>query len=156
MLHLPAAVGLALVGACRGGSVPVPTPSRVADSDTLLRRRAAAAEMRLLAGYDAALRRHPCLRATLSPLRAEHAAHLSALRGAGTPSAPAPSARASTSARSAQASAPSAVRGLVAAERAAARARARDCLGASPQLAGLLASIGASEASHLLVLAARP
>lgn len=145
LLRLPVAVGLAVLTACHGGrSTPVPLPSPPTDPDAPLRRRAVAAEVRLLAAYDAAQLRHPVLRRTLVPLRAEHAAHLAALGGA----APGPSRAPARPAADAGA----ALRGLIAAERAAALARAGDCLAGSPALAALLASIGASEASHAVLL----
>jgi hypothetical protein len=106
-------------------------PARV-DPDVALRAAAVARERSLLALYDAA---PPS--ATVLAIRAEHEQHLAAL-GAPSP-APSPATAATGS--------------LVAAERAAAAAHAADALVASPQLAAVLASLAASEASHPVALA---
>ena len=131
---LTADVGAA-VARCRPG--PEPRAGRP-DPDAAVRARAAAAEHALLATYDAVLAAHPDLAPRLSAPRAEHAAHLAALRHGPAPG-PTASERPSGD--------------LVALERRAAADRLADCLTASdPALARLLASIGACEAVHAATL----
>jgi hypothetical protein len=123
-------------------------------------------ERRLIAAYDATIGRYPALRARLTAVRADHAAHAAALVTALGAEAPvSPSASVSRSAGpSATGGAPSptpavaatagaALAALRAAERSAASARGTVALTAPADRARLLAGISASEASHLAVLA---
>lgn len=118
-------------------------------------RRAAAHEESLIARCEAVRRRHPRLASRIQPIADEHRAHLAALRGQVTPS-PTPSASGSPSAKKETPSVPArrrdAVGALAAQERAAADARISDLDTAPPFLAQLLASIGASEATHAALL----
>lgn len=150
----------ALLTACLPGKrrarQPVP-----ASPDIGVAASVRADEESLIAAYDATLLRFPALASRLQTLREQHTEHLTALRGGfgrsagpsvgGSPSV-GPTATADLG-PAVPADASSAVRALLAAERAAAAARVADCLAASPQLAPLLASIGASEAAHGSVLA---
>lgn len=151
------ATGLLLpLAACTGRSAP-PGPPPV-DPDVALRAAAVARERSLLALYDRALRTDaaltdPALAARLAPLRADHAVHLAALElpvsGPGTPGAapgPAPTATPSTTAG------PVTVDELATAERVAAAAGLRALLPASRELAVVLASVCACEATHAEVL----
>ncbi|MGZ4593250.1 MAG: hypothetical protein ACXV3C_05260 [Actinomycetes bacterium] len=146
-----------LVAACsRAGGAeqpPGPTP------DQRLAARAAD-EIRLLAAaYAATIARHPGTRPVLGRLAAEHEAHVAALVAVlptpspgssasadpspsptATPAAPVPSAPAAASAA------------LAAAERSAAARRRGQAGRAGPELARLLASIGACEAVHAVLL----
>lgn len=131
LLGLAAALPLA---ACTSDDGPPPAP----DPDDLLRDAAVARERALLAMYDG----QTALSPALAGVRAEHAEHLAALLGAATTAEP-----------SAAPSAPVAVAALVAAEREAAAAHGSAALEASRELAGVLASLAASEASHAVVLA---
>jgi hypothetical protein len=148
---LAAAAGaLALVSCERdkpSGTPPGPTPSQTpAGPDPLLTDLTDTE--RLLTVYDQVLRAHPTLAARLRPLRANHAAHLSALREAtgvtATPTAAPPKAPATPAAALAQ------LRGL---ERTATAARTRSAVRASGGRAALLASIAACCATHQAVLA---
>jgi hypothetical protein len=140
---LAAVLALPVTAACRPKRRrPAAVPTRpVADPDAAILAAARAEELALLAAYDALLTARPTLRIRLAPLRAHHAAHLTALRE--TPESPAP----------APSPAP-ASRDVLAAERRAAAARRADAERATPVRAGLLASIGASEAAHAAVLPA--
>jgi hypothetical protein len=140
LLGLAAVVPLV---ACTSDPSPDPAP----DPDDLLRQAAVLRERALLQEYDAVLLTLPALAPRLVPLRAEHAQHLAALDGA-EPS-PAPSAAAVASSRTTT----EALRALVAAERGAAAAHGQAALAASRALAGVLASLSASEASHPVALA---
>ena len=138
---------VALVAGCRPRRRDAHRPEPAGpDPDRAVAARVRADETRLVAAYDTTLTRFPQLEAVLAPVRQQHAEHLAALAG------PAGSASA-TASPAVPASARTAMRALVAAERAAAAARLVDCLAASPQLAPLVASIGASEAAHAGVLA---
>ena len=120
-----------------------PAPTGADDPDFTLRGTVVAAEVTLLAAYDDTIRAHSGLRATLQPLRDNHAAHLAAVNigSAVTPPAPTPPAIPD--------SPRAALRQLAALEAAAATQRAADCLTASRwQFSRELALIGASEASH--------
>lgn len=116
-----------------------------------------AAEQLLVVRYDAALAMHPELAGRLSPLRADHAAHLSALRRASR----APPARlsasprptANPSAKPVAATVPATLAALASAERTAVAAFGAACLTAPAARAMLLGSIAACESSHLVALA---
>ena len=126
-------------------------PAPAADPDDLLRTAAVERERALLREYDAVLLVLPALATRLTPLRTEHAEHLAALLGRPEPSGP-PSAPAAPRVPPAGTAA-AALAGLVAAERAAAAEHGSGALSASRELAPLLASLSASEASHPVVLA---
>lgn len=127
---------------------PTPAPP---DPDDLLRAEAVARERGLLREYDAVLLALPGLAARLTPLRGHHAEHLLALTGrAATPSAD-PSGDAAPRVPP-PATATAALSGLAEAERVAASAHRAGALAASRELAALLASLAASEASHPVVL----
>ena len=132
---------------------PAPEP---VDPDDALRDAAAARERALLREYDAVLLAVPDLSARLLPLRGHHAEHLLAL--VGPPPSTSPSAAPVGTAGPAPAVPPpadaaTALTALVLAERAAGTAHADDCLTAgSRALAGLLASLSASELSHPVAL----
>ena len=128
------AAGAAACTAERTPRQSSPTP------DDALREAAGARERALVDAYAAALRAHPQHTALLAPLLGDHATHLAALGSSPAPSAspaltPAPS-----------------LRQLAAQERAAATAHAGAALTASRDLAALLASLAACEASHAAVL----
>jgi hypothetical protein len=134
---------VALSAACTSHRADRPAPP---DPDVALTADAVAREQALLDAYDAALGADPSLVAELGPYRADHAAHLAALRPSAaaspTPTAPGPVPGQAARTRA----------GLAAAERAAAAAHATATTTASPRLAGLLASLAASEASHATLL----
>ena len=141
------------------GCLPADTarPSRP-DPDLRLRRRVAREVRRLAAGYAAVIAAFPATATQLGPLAAEHQSHVAALEGparspspAGPPSAsPSPTPTPSLPATRVQA-----VAWLATQERAAATRRAAECLEAGPDLARLLASIGACEAVHAALLGGR-
>jgi hypothetical protein len=152
------ATGLASgLSACTAGRATPPPPP---DPDVLLRLRAAAEVRSLLAAYAAVIATHPATGARLRPFAAETRAHDRALSG--PPGAlPTPSRRASTGAPASSSPAPSpvpsttagALAWLVGLEREAAGRRRRELRRAGPDLARLLASVGASEATHAALLA---
>jgi hypothetical protein len=168
-------VGLLVAGCTTAGGPSSPAPSTPARPDPLLAELAD--ERRLVAAYDATMVRHPALRARLTAVRDDHAAHAAALVTAlgpaappspGTPAAPpspgtpaataSPTVSLSTGVESGgsgsrvPATAAAAVAALRAAERAAASARGTVALSAPADRARLLAGISASEASHVAVL----
>ena len=166
------AVGAGLLAAgCTAAGPSSPAPTTPAPPDPLLAELAD--ERRLVAGYDATIARHPALRARLTAVRDDHAAHAAALVTALGPAAPpSPAAPAATASPTASpgvapstgtessgggtrvpATPAAAVAVLRAAERAAASARGTAALTAPPDRARLLAGISASEASHVAVLA---
>src|SRR4051812_39181439 len=119
-----------------------PARPHPADPDVALREGAIARERALLAQYDAAAGGSPARAAALRAVRLDHEAHLAALtEEAPTSASPSPSAAAAGPA-------PTTAQ-LVAAEHAAAAAAGADALVASRPLAALLASVAASEASHV-------
>jgi len=153
-------IGAALLPLAACTADPAPSPPAPADPDDLLRRAAVQRERELLEQYDAVLGALPALAARLAPVRAEHAVHLGALlpdepvvgpsasASPSTPSSPPPSASPPAAPDPA-----SALAGLSAAEAAAGAAHSGAALQAAPELAGLLACLAASEASHRVVLA---
>jgi hypothetical protein len=152
-----AALGATGLAACSPGrATPQPPP----DPDVLLRLRVAAEVRSLLAAYAAVIATHPATGARLRPFAAETRAHDRALSG--PPGAlPTPSRRtASTGPSAASSPAPSpvpttpatALAWLAGLERAAAVRRRRQLLRAGPDLARLLGSIGASEATHAALI----
>lgn len=150
-------LGLVLVTGCSAAPTPPapPLPPPPVDPDIALAAAAVLREQVLLRAYDAALLAAPSLTARLAPLRAEHAEHLAALAAA-TAASPAPvlspSARPSPAAAVPVTQIPTVLAGLVQAERTAATGHAGDVAAASRALAGLLAALSASEASHPVAL----
>jgi len=153
-------LGAALLplAACTADPSPAPPPPPPPpDPDDALRSAGVEREQALLAQYDAVLAAHPALAARLSAVREEHAEHLRALLGrdetvpAGPSDGPSPAASPS-SAPVAPADPAAALAGLVGAEAATGAAHAGAALEAGGQLAGVLASLAASEATHRLVL----
>lgn len=155
---LAAAAGLPLlaVSGCKGvgalAAPPRPAP------DVAVLRSAIAAEEVMIARYDAVMTRSASLAARLRPLRGEHRLHLAQLRSrlivppasaaAASPS-PSPAGPGSVPAGSA-----AAISYLQAAEHAAAVTLLRQLAAVSPSLAQLMASVAASEATHVTALAA--
>lgn len=112
-----------------------------------------AAELALMATYDQIIARSPAVAARLTPVRADHAAHLDALRARIDPrrlsalpasAAPSPVIAPSTVAAT--------MTKLVESEIAAAQRIGVVCLESNGELAETLASIAASEASHVVAL----
>ncbi|MBC6461477.1 hypothetical protein [Actinomadura sp. HBU206391] len=116
-----------------------------------------AAEEQLIALYEAMRTTHPELGRRLDPPLANHRDHLSALRRhyrSGTaPKSPSASASAPPPPAAAPDEPAQALATLRLAERQAAAARLRDVERVQPGFAQLLASIGACEAGHAMVLA---
>ncbi len=153
------AVIAGLTGCTSEPAVPPPP-----DPDDLLRAAAVARERSLLESYDAALLASPALTARLLPLREQHAEHLAALVGPAPSGSPSDSASGPPSAAPPSRSPPTSVvlpaapaatlRTLVTAELAAAAGHGADAVRATDRpLAGLLASLSASEQSHPVTLA---
>ncbi|HEV7657047.1 MAG TPA: hypothetical protein VGP36_20275 [Mycobacteriales bacterium] len=89
--------GVLLAGCTAGGSpAPSPSPSAPPPPDPLLAELAD--ENRLLGLYDATITRYPALRARLAAVRADHAAHATALAGLLGPAASAPAGAGTTAA----------------------------------------------------------
>jgi hypothetical protein len=115
---------------------------------------ALAREQQLLHGIDAAIRADPTLGVRLTPLRADHTAHLQLLQGLSSRYGPTPAGGSGSSAtRPTPTPTPTGVAGVLRAELAASRATAAAALTAAGGDAGLLASIAACEATHAVVLA---
>jgi rubrerythrin len=173
MLAVPAAaVPALLTGACTGGAKSHGlTPAQAAAADQA-RTHALAAEHELVGRYDAAallpeVRANKALTDRLAGIRAEHAAHVAALREgmkgepAGPPtrqSSPSGSPSPGTSLTTAPpTTAPpmdtkTAVAALVKAEQDAADRLTADVLATEGHTAQLLASISAAESSHAALL----
>lgn len=153
---LLAGAALLPLAACTTEPAPPPPP----DPDDLLRSAAAARERALLAEYDRLLVVLPALAVRLLPLRAEHAEHLLALTGPPPTGSPTPSVPPTASPLPLPPAVPpppataDALAALLAAEQAAAGAHTAEALDARDRdLAGLLASLAASESSHAVALA---
>ena len=117
-----------------------------APTDQLTALASVADELDLIAQYDATIAQFPQLATTLSPLRDQHRAHLSAL---GTPEVTGSSSPLGNRPASPQA----ALAQLAGAEKQAAMQRLSDCLVTTDEaVARTLALISASEASHVAVL----
>ncbi len=129
---------MGLLAACTDDE---PKQAAPPDPDVALRDAAVAREQALLQAYDVVLAAQPGLRAQLQPYRDDHAEHLAALQ----PHPPSTSPTGSPSTVRTRAE-------LASAERAAGDAHAAAGLRASPGLAGLLASLAASESAHAAVL----
>jgi hypothetical protein len=143
---------LALSG-CRGPAVLSAPPTASPQTLTLL--DAVTAEQNLIWLYNKAIAAYSGLAATLAPLRAEHAAHLAQLRARviEPPGKQVPDAV--TARPSPGATAHDALARLRAAEQGAVTALMSRLPGAPGSLAQLYASIAASEATHVSVLAVR-
>lgn len=155
MLAAAAAALPLLAAGCKGvgalGAPPTPAP------DVATLRRAVAAERLMVARYQAVLGSHAGLTSALSPVLRQHEAHLARLRSrlieprAGGSPSPSASARSPRPPGTPAAD----VSYLETAERDAASFLVRELAQASPSLAQLLASIAASEATHVPLLAAQ-
>jgi hypothetical protein len=148
-------VGGALVAL--GGCLPDTEPAAPARSpEERLRARVADEVDDLAARYAAVMARFPQGRPELSMLAAEHEAHVRALRGRGPasrPRSPSPSPSATGPAAPAVPETLAEARAsLAVVERAASRRRGRQATGTGPELARLLASIAACEATHAALL----
>jgi hypothetical protein len=110
------------------------------------------AELTLLASYDAAIAKFPKSAGKLKAARADHAAHVQAMRARLDPRRAA-AMPASASAGQVGASSSAALAALADAERVQADVAGKACLVAEGERAALLASIAACESSHLVVLA---
>jgi hypothetical protein len=150
---------LALSG-CKGVGA-LATPPRPAP-DVAVLKAAIAAEEVMIARYDAVITRSARLAGSLRPLRAEHQSHLVQLRSrlivppgsaAASPS-PSRSGRAAAGPGPAPAGAAAAILYLQAAERHAASTLLHQLIAVSPSLAQLMASVAASEATHVAALSA--
>lgn len=130
------AAAAALTACTRTSRRRAAAPAAV-DPDVELRAAAVAREQSLLDAYDAAAT-NPGLQARLAPLRAEHAAHLQALGALPVPGIPPPSTPTLSQ--------------LIALERRAAAAHTAAAVPASRRLAPVLASLAASETTHVGVL----
>jgi len=144
---------LALAGCLPGDEAAPPA----VPAEVRLRTRVATEVEALEALYAAVLARFPAARDELSPLAAEHTAHVAALRGP-APSrpttSPSPTGSPSPSATppAVPGTLPAARRALAAAERSASDRRARQAVGTVPGTARLLASIAACEDAHAALL----
>jgi hypothetical protein len=134
------AVGLATACTSRGPSTPA-----VVSRDDVLRQRAASREEALLQLYNRVLAHFPALAAELQPLRAHHEEHRRALGVTATVTALATPALAGRTPAEARAR-------LAAMERGVAADHGHGAVLATRDLAPLLASLSASEASHAAVL----
>jgi hypothetical protein len=144
---------LLALSACHKPAVLAAPPVPTQQTQTLL--HAVSAEQDLVSLYDRAVAAYPALAATLTPLRAEHAAHLAQLRGRviEPPGKTLPGTVAHEPAVGA--TEPLALAQLRDAEQGAVTAQMARLDAASASLAQLYASIAASEATHARVLSAR-
>jgi hypothetical protein len=127
-------------------------------------KAAIAAEEVMIARYDAVITRSARLAGSLRPLRAEHQSHLVQLRSrlivppgsaAASPSpSPSRSGRAAAVPGPVPAGTAAAISYLQAAERHAASTLLHQLIAVSPSLAQLMASVAASEATHVAALGA--
>ena len=148
---LVSAGAVALAGCVGSTNEPEPAP----DPDLRLRDRVAAEIDELVGAYAAATEAHPGLTDRLAPLAAEHQAHVTALRGprpSGSPSAGAGGPATPPAGPEAPGSSAATVTWLAGLERRAARRRDRQTATAGPDLARLLASVGACESVHAVLL----
>jgi hypothetical protein len=154
--------GAGIVTACDGpgsGSSQSPAPKPKPDPDLPVVTAAVARTRALVERYTATAARHTGLKARLDSYVARHRAHLKALSdgSAGPKPSPAPTGSASPSPTATGAAVPrtpgAAVEELISLENAAASERAKGLVRArNPELARLLASIGACETVHALTL----
>lgn len=156
-----ASLPLLAVAGCKGIGA-LATPPRPAP-DVALLRAAIAAEELMIARYDAVIARSPGLAAGLRPLRAEHRLHLAEFRSrliappgsaAASAASPAPASSGASPGASGAPARTAAISFLQGAERVAAADLLRRLTVVSPSLAQLMASVAASEATHVAALAA--
>jgi hypothetical protein len=159
VLRAGLALPLPLLAGCTDPGPPAPPPPP--DPDIALHDAAVAREQELLAAYDAGLLAAPGLAPRLAPLRAQHAEHLAVLETAdpAPPPSAAPSASASPTAAPSVPAPPAApadpaivLAELVVLENDAGAAHADAAVEASRELAPVLATLAASEASHRVAL----
>jgi hypothetical protein len=140
-----------LAAGCKGigalGAPPTPLP------DTAVLGEAITAEKLMIARYQAAISGSPGQTAWLTPLLAQHRAHLTRLASRLLDPRPASSTRSPSPTPAGPA--PVALSALQAAEEDAANRLVRHLAQVTPSLAQLLASIAASEASHAVALRSR-
>lgn len=157
-----ASLPLLALSSCKGVGA-LATPPRPAP-DVAVLQAAIGAEEVMIARYDAVITRSARLAGSLRPLRAEHRSHLVQLRsrlivppGSAAAASPTPSpspspAPAQAGPGSVPAGAAAAISYLQAAERHAASALLHQLIAVSPSLAQLMASVAASEATHVAAL----
>ena len=138
------------VSACRGPAVLAGPPPLSPDVRVLF--AAVTAEENLVSLYTRTLTAYSALAPTLSPLLAEHWAHLAQLRARIIEPAGKTVPEKVTSRPPIPVTRSAAVAQLRTAEQDAVTAQLRRLAGASPSLAQLYASIAASEATHVSVL----
>jgi hypothetical protein len=152
-----AALTAAVAGCAQGTPWPWATPPRPAPDVGVL-HEVIDAENTMISRYTAALAAHPGLAAAISPVLAEHRQHLAQLRArlvipAGASAADKAAAALPRPPRPQLPHSQAATLGyLRSAERAAAGALAARLASVPPSLAQLMASIGASEATHAALL----
>lgn len=161
VLAVAASLPLLAVSGCKGVGALAPPPRPGPDVGVL--RAAIAAEEAMIARYGTAITRFPGLAKTLTGLRAEHRLHLAELRTRlvippGSPyrsgfTSPSPRPAGSPGAAAAlPAGQAAALDFLQTAEDSAAAALLRGLPAVPPSLAQLLASVAASESTHVAVL----
>jgi hypothetical protein len=151
-----ASLPLLAVTGCQGVGA-LAAPPRAAPDVAVLRAVIAAEEL-MIARYDIVITRSARLAAGLRPLRAEHRLHLAELRSRlivppGSQAAARPAHSRPAAARPGRGPA-AAISFLQGAERASAASLLGHLAAVSPSLAQLMASIAASEATHVAALAA--
>ena len=151
LLAVPAAAGLAALTSCTSGGDTQPAPVH---PDVGLRAEAVQRERTLIRAYDAALLAAPALGDRLRALRDEHLTHLGALGAPpeSAPTSPAPMVTPGTSAERTAAQLAALLAALRSAERAAGAGHTAGLRTASAELAVVLATLAASEASHEVAL----
>ncbi len=142
------------LSACGGPDPLAGPPPLSADVRALL--RAVTAEQNLISVYKRTMASYSALAPALTPLLAEHQAHLAQLR-ARIIEPPGKTVSTKVTSRPAIPGTPAAALAqLRTAEQAASTAQLRRLAGASPSLAQLYASIAASEATHVIALENTP
>ena len=142
------------LSACAGPDPLAGPPPLSADVRALL--RAVTAEQNLISLYKRTVASYSALAPTLTPLLAEHQAHLAQLR-ARIIEPPGKTVPTKVTSRPAIPGTPAAALAqLRTAEQAASTASFARLAGASPSLAQLYASIAASEATHVIALDSTP
>jgi hypothetical protein len=147
---LAGGAAVAALSGCGASDVPQPSPTPSEDPEQVLLRQLIADKEHTIALYSTLI---SAGQTKLTPFRDRHQAHLGELRkrltgGSQTASA-APAPQGSQTAAPAPKTSLSRLRD---AERRSAALRVRQLAGVSPQLAQLIASIGACEAAHALAL----
>ncbi len=141
------------LSACKGPAVLSAPPTVSPQTQALL--HAVTAELNLIWIYNKAMAAYSGLAPALSPLRAEHQAHLAQLRSRVIEPAGRPVPGAVTDRPALGATEAAALTQLRVAEQAAVSTLMGRLGAASPSLAQLYASIAASETTHVRVLSAR-